>query len=362
MKIKLDDITNQICQSFDIQDFDGEIEFTKAPKPSFDSFQIGLIVGQSGGGKSTLLKEFGTPEDYAWNDTLCVASNFDSYEDASEKLMGVGLNSIPSWLKPYSILSNGEKYRANMAITLKSNAVYDEFTSVLDRNVSKSLSHSLQRYIRSNNIKNVVFASPHKDIIEFLQPDWVYDLDYKTITYKDSLRQRDSITLKFKRDEKELWEIFSQHHYLSADLNKSCHFYTVYWDDVLVGCSAVLPLPSGYFKNAFREHRLVVLPEFQGLGFGTKISNTIAQLYKNKGCLFYTKTAHPKLGEYRERSPLWEASAKNKMTFIDSNASHNTHMSSWKIITNRMPYAHKYVGDIEMDYIEEKIDNMDEWC
>lgn len=362
MKVQLDEITDKICNDFGIQNFTGEIEFKKPILPQEKDFSIGLIVGSSGAGKSTLLKDFGVEEFYEWDNTLSVASNFDSYQDASERLMGVGLNSVPSWLKPFSILSNGEKYRANMAKMLKSGAVFDEFTSVLDRNVSKSMCHSIQKYIRQKDLKNIVFASPHKDIIEFLQPDWVYDLDDMTFTKKDSLRRRDSIELKFKRDEKDLWEIFSKHHYLDTGLNKACHFYTAYWNDILVGCSAVLPLPSGHFKNAFREHRVVVLPEYQGMGFGSVISNTIAQLYKNKGCLFYSKTAHPKLGEYRERSPLWEPSAKNKLIFEDSkgHGAHNKNME-WKVILNRMSYAHKYVGDIEINYIKEEESGLDEW-
>lgn len=361
MKVQIDEITTNICQEFDIQNFDGEIKFDFPLMPKFQEFNIGLIIGASGSGKSSLLKNFGTETYYEWDDAKSVASNFSSYAVAKERLMGVGLNSIPSWLKPYNILSNGEKYRADMAITLESNKVYDEFTSVLDRNVSKSLCHSLQKYIRKQDFKNIVFASPHKDIIEFLQPDWVYDLDYKTITYKDSLRQRDSITIKFKRDEKELWEIFSKHHYLDSELNKACHFYTAYWDEVLIGCVAVLSLPSGYFKNAFREHRIVILPEYQGLGIGSNISNAVAQLYKDKQCLYYSKTAHPKLGEYREKSKVWEPSAKNKMKFNEAEASHNKNMS-WKIITNRLSYAHKYIGDVEIQYIEEVVESLDEWC
>lgn len=361
MKVKLDSITEEICQNFDIQDFNGSIDFTKPIMPNLEAFGIGLIIGASGGGKTTLLKEFGEESQYQWDDELCIASNFESYQEASSRLMGVGLNSVPSWLKPYSILSNGERYRANMAINLKSNTVFDEFTSVLDRNVSKSLCHSLQRYIRDNELSNIVFASPHKDIVEFLQPDWVYDIDFKTLTLKDSLRQRDSILIEFKRNEKELWEIFSKHHYLSANLNKACHFYTAYWGEVLVGCVAVLPLPSGYFKNAFREHRLVILPEFQGLGIGMKISNAIAQTYIDKGCLYYSKTAHPKIGEYRNRSSIWEPSAKNGLIFKDNKSDNSGEMSSWKVILNRMSYAHKYIGNVPLEYIIEDINTIDDW-
>jgi hypothetical protein len=35
----------------------------------------------------------------------------------------------------------------------------------------------LQKYIRNNNLTNMVFCSCHKDYIPYLQPDIVIDLD-----------------------------------------------------------------------------------------------------------------------------------------------------------------------------------------
>lgn len=146
-----------------------------------------------------------------------------------------------------------------------------------------------RRIYQKRRFQNVVFATPHKDIIEWLQPDWIYDLDTNEITIKENLRQRPKIELKFRDGEKHLWGLFSKHHYISASLNKSCRFFTAYWDDVLVGMSAVLSFPSGTIKNASREHRVVVLPEYQGMGFGKAISDAIAQLYIDNNRRFFQK-------------------------------------------------------------------------
>jgi ABC-type ATPase with predicted acetyltransferase domain len=89
----------------------------------------------------------------------------------------VGLNSIPSWYKPYAVLSNGERFRADLARKIEDGAVIDEFTSVVDRNVAKAASVALSKYIRKNNIKNVVLSTCHRDILEWLEPDWVIDTD-----------------------------------------------------------------------------------------------------------------------------------------------------------------------------------------
>jgi len=57
---------------------------------------------------------------------------------AYQKLSAVGLNSVPSWCRPYHVLSNGEQFRARMAAMLNSDTSFDEFTSVVDRTIAKS--------------------------------------------------------------------------------------------------------------------------------------------------------------------------------------------------------------------------------
>jgi ABC-type ATPase with predicted acetyltransferase domain len=140
-------------------------------------FKIGVIVGSSGSGKSTILKNFGQEEFPEWDTTRSILSHFESPDVAINKLGAVGLNSIPSWYKPYHVLSNGEKFRADLARKLKSNSVIDEFTSVVDRNVAKAASVSLARYIKNNDISNIILSTCHRDILEWLEPDWVIDTD-----------------------------------------------------------------------------------------------------------------------------------------------------------------------------------------
>ena len=159
--------------------FDGVSTFQpwQLPQHLPDSFKIGVIVGASGSGKSTLLNEFGPEEVPKWDKNKAIVSHFVSPDDAINKLGAVGLNSIPSWYKPYYVLSNGEKFRADLARKIKTNAVIDEFTSVVDRNVAKAASTALSRYIKKNDINNVVLSTCHHDIIDWLEPDWVINTD-----------------------------------------------------------------------------------------------------------------------------------------------------------------------------------------
>ena len=200
-KIIEDDITKQICKNFTIE-HNGEIEFIEHNIPSDmlpNNWNIGLIIGKSGSGKTTLLKTFGEAKTYKWDNQKCIASNFNSYKEAEERLMGAGLSSIPNWLKPYSILSNGEKHRADLAKTIDSNMIIDEFISYVDDNAALGVANSIQKYIRKKNFKNIVFASLNKNITEYLNPDWVYDADNKTLTVNAVRYDIDSLSpIKYK--------------------------------------------------------------------------------------------------------------------------------------------------------------------
>lgn len=158
--------------------FDGIATFYPWEKPDVpNKFSIGVIVGSSGSGKSTLLKEFGIEKQPIWSGTKAIVSHFETPDEAINKLSAVGLNSIPSWYKPYRVLSNGEQFRADLAAKINDGTVIDEFTSVVDRNVAKAASVALSKYIRKNNITNVVLSTCHRDILEWLEPDWVIDTD-----------------------------------------------------------------------------------------------------------------------------------------------------------------------------------------
>jgi hypothetical protein len=143
-------------------------------------------------GKSTLLKNFGVEEEPQWNPNKSIVSHFNDPDDAINKLGSVGLNSVPSWYKPYQVLSNGEKFRADLARKVKSGAVIDEFTSVVDRVVAKAASVSLSRYVKNNDIENVVISTCHHDILDWLEPDWVIDTDTGEFTDGFFLSDRQS--------------------------------------------------------------------------------------------------------------------------------------------------------------------------
>ena len=358
-EVELDEYTNKIVKCFDY-DFSGTSTFScwELPELSTNEYNIGLIVGSSGSGKSTLLKEFGTPKSLTWSRDKSIASHFNTPEEAIDKLSAVGLNSIPSWVKPFHVLSEGEKFRARLALSLDNESVIDEYTSVVDRNVAKACSVATSKYIKSHNLKRVVFASCHKDIIEWLEPDWVFDTDTGILEDGRCLRQRPSIKIDIYKTNRDSWGLFRRHHYLNNNMNVASRCYLGCWNNQPVCFSANLALPSripplyeGDVRNKFRESRLVVLPDYQGMGIGTRFSNVIGELFLNEGYRYFSKTAHIRMGEYRQKSELWRPTSTNlKSREKSQKQSKNDLWHHMVLDTKRLCYSHEYIGSAYNKY------------
>jgi GNAT superfamily N-acetyltransferase len=347
IQIKTDAITDELSQSFDFK-FDGNSQFEVPVLPNLPTeFGIGLIVGPSGSGKSSLLEQFGKEKTINWDTNKAICSHFESSIKAQEKLSAVGFNTVPSWMRPYHVLSTGEKFRADLAMRLENNAVIDEFTSVVDRNVAKSCSYALRRYVDKSNLQNIILATCHYDIIEWLQPDWVYDTATNRLTVGRGSVRRPTIELEMLPCSTQAWSMFSKHHYLTANIHKASQCWLAVWDGTVVGFCATIPFPSGSFKNAWRGHRTVVLPDFQGLGLGVRISDAIGEIYLAHGRRYFSKTASYRLGEYRNNSEKWRPCTTNMSTrqgYLRSNKKRMGAPKNLKDYANRFCYSHEYIG------------------
>ena len=277
-KVEQDDITKRISLASDFA-WTGENEFEVPQFNMPKDFGIGLIVGPSGSGKSSILKSLGLKEaEFDWDPNKAIASHFNSYDEASEKLSAVALNSIPDQLKPYQTLSTGQKFRAHMSRALQSGAVVDEYTSVIDRNVAKALSNSIRKYVDRKGLKNIVLVGCHYDVIEWLRPDWIFDTKTGVLSTERSAR-RPNITLEIRKADKSAWSVFKQHHYLTAELpSNTPHCYLYYWNNALVGYGSLNAFPHPKLKACYNIGRVVVLPDFQGLGIGYPIFKNLAQI------------------------------------------------------------------------------------
>lgn len=354
-EVKKDEYTNYIQDTFDLKV--GDVSKVCIPNKlnieSFKDWNIGVICGASGSGKSTILKHLAkqkntTIANPTFDSTKCLISNFDTMtpKDATMLLSQMGLASVPTWIRPFNVLSNGEQYRASLAKAVsdaKDGEIIfvDEYTSVVDRNVAMSMSNALQKYIRRAN-KKIILATCHYDIFDWLRPDWIYDLNKGGALEKGDYLRRPQIELQVYRTTCDTWDRFKKYHYMTAELNKAATCFVFTWGYRLVAFVGVLPFPNGSLKNAFRETRTVFLPDFQGLGIGSKVTDFIGGVYASKGLQYFTKTINPALGEYRKKSPKWKASSTNGKERTEREVSKEHNMMGG---LTRPSYCYKYVGE-----------------
>jgi len=351
-KINRDKYTDYVCEAFDIQDSDtteSEVYFNLGEAKNFD-WNIGVIYGSSGSGKTTILKQMGKLDSSNFDGEKSLISNFDWLEpvDATMLLSGMGLSSVPTWLRPFHLLSNGEQFRAELAYKVgkaKDNEVIliDEFTSVVDRDVAKSMSFAIQKYVRKHN-KIMIVASCHYDIIEWLTPDWVSSPQKNGGTLERSplLRgSRPNIELQVSRVESSTWSIFKKHHYMTDKVNKAYIHLLFTWNNKPIAIAVIGRQIGRGVGLAYRDSRIVVLPDFQGMGLGTSISNFLGGVFKSMEARYFTKTIHPALGEYRNKNTnIWKPTAFNGKIRNKVNAKENIYTS----IKLRASYCHEYVG------------------
>jgi hypothetical protein len=277
-------------------------------------WSVGLIVGPSGSGKSTLARELFGPSlvtGFEWPADKSILDGFPSgagIKTVSTALNSVGFGTIPNWLRPFHVLSNGEQFRATVAralveAPLRDLVVIDEFTSVVDRQVAKIASHSVQKTVRRGKRKLIAVAC-HYDIVEWLQPDWVYEPHLAAFEWR-SLQRRPEIAIEIRSVDKSVWPQFASYHYLTSRLSPSAVCIGGFIGDRCVAFTSATRFVHPRAKNIYQAHRTVVLPDYQGLNLGGVMSDWLGVALWQRGWRMHATIAHPALIAYRRRSPRW---------------------------------------------------------
>lgn len=314
-----------IRPSFRVSQLAGMFDVPKTDKISHEwhvtlplegkEWQIGVIAGPSGAGKTTLGRELFPDahfhDGFEWDPEAAIVDGFPEGLETREivaLLSSVGFSSPPHWLKRFSHLSNGQKFRVELARLLASDhatVVFDEFTSVVDRSAAKISCAAISKTLRRRQRPQLVALSCHFDIIDWLQPDWVYDVAAERFEWR-RLRRRPEIRLEIWETNRVAWNLFRGHHYLSADISRSARCWLATWEGVPVGFTAVLPHPHPRVKNFRREHRTVVLPDYQGVGIGNRLSEWVADWHVARGYRYISTTSHPAMIRHRAKDPMWK--------------------------------------------------------
>ncbi len=278
-----------------------------AEVPGLDEeWTIGAIVGPSGSGKTTLARTAFGDAIYRRPKWPRDRALIDCFGDMPVKLLtqalaASGLGSPVAWLKPYRVLSTGEKFRADLfRAFLEGNrglaqrradagqmrsaecgmrsgeqgsvVVVDEFSGALDRTVAKTASAAFSYFLRAQEEPErrlrFVAVTCHEDVLPWLSPDWVVRLGRgaagraSSSTLVRGRPRKPGFRFRVERAPQMMWWQFEPHHYLSGGLAASASCYAAMWNKEPIGfCAVVAAL--GWEKSK-RIQRLVVLPEFRG--------------------------------------------------------------------------------------------------
>jgi hypothetical protein len=255
------------------------------------AFSVGLIVGSSGSGKTSLARKIFGDNCFAergFNHYEPIIDQFPSemsYDECAEVLSGIGLTSVPCWIRPFSTLSNGQAARAMAALSVTKSdglTVLDEWTSVVDRTVAKVMSHCVQKFVRRSQ-KSIVLLSCHRDVAEWLQPDWVIDCNDASFHRRLLQPRTEQLEFTVREIHKNTWPNFSKYHYLSERLpGGKLYLFGLFHGVDQVGfiCYAsYMPRRRGQ-PDTYHFNRVVIHPDFAGMGLGIRLVNETARLMR----------------------------------------------------------------------------------
>jgi len=289
-------------------------------------FNIGLIVGASGSGKTTLAREIWGEESLRsrLDKSKPVINQLPEnmpYNDCAKALSGIGLTSVPCWIRPAGTLSNGQQARAEAVLAMIENdevSVIDEWTSVVDRTVAKVMSHSIQKYARKTD-KCIVLIACHYDVIEWLKPDWIIDCNKQEyLEHRRSVWQRsEKLEFTIKEVDKSTWKYFSKYHYLSESVSRGkSHFFGLFKDDEQVGFGAFTNyVPKRPTDKTFKMHsnRVVIHPDYIGFGLGNLLVEKTAEYLIDKyGYEIMAKFSSVPMYLSRIKNPKWKLIAVDR--------------------------------------------------
>nr|BDD43620.1 hypothetical protein 4 [Moraxellaceae bacterium] len=223
------------------------------------------------------------------------------FSEALELLSRVGLNDAYLFLRKYSELSAGQRYRFRLAQMISSGKEYwlcDEFCSLLDRTTARIVAYSMQKHARRVGASLIV-ATSHTDLLGDLNPDtriikgWG---DEVMIKYDHPVPRGCSISdeITIEEGNRGDYDRLKYLHYRGGALRFTQRFYRMMHDETLVGVIAYkYPLVRtqgrkeavGYVPNVDELNRdwslisrVIIHPKYRGIGLGSRLISETLQM------------------------------------------------------------------------------------
>lgn len=257
-----------------------------------DDYDILYITGESGSGKSTILKELCpsyTSETIPYAKPLFLWCG-DTEEDknrAISMLTLVGISDATMFVNYYDNLSDSQQARARIMLELISDKeliVVDEFLSTLDRKTAKSVAYCIQKAIRKLN-KRAILVTAHSDLEDYIQPTYTVSgksFPSRFVVKKYNKLHTNSIldNVEFFYGDKNVYRELqlAELHYKGKYTGGTKEYLFAKVDNEIVAC-----LVSTYRRNdgGRRISRVVVHPSYRGVGLGVAIVKKYIREYSN---------------------------------------------------------------------------------